>query len=167
RAADLDVPPAPAEAVVSGQIRCRESAVYVLQFHTVGQPARVATGARVLDRDSDVRITVHVGFPKHLGISEEQHPVRTPIIEDVGKHIDIHELAVGDASADLPILPPCMPQAYRRLSCESPDAEHIEFEDPLDRPVIGRELSPRAETALPRAEIEVAVPAELVMKAGE
>src|SRR6185369_15930332 len=105
----------------------------------------------------DVRITVHVGFPKHLGISKEQHSVRAPVIEDVRKHIHIHELAVGQASADLPPLPPRMAQPYRRLSRKRPDAEHVELEDSLDRPAIGHQLSLGAESALPRAEIEVAV----------
>src|SRR5262249_39125610 len=70
RASNLDVAPTPTHAVVPGQIGCWEAGEDVRQFDTIGDAARVAAGAWILDCDPDVGVLRGIGFVEHLCVAE-------------------------------------------------------------------------------------------------
>src|SRR5207342_12111 len=144
------------------EVRRREPGLDVLQLHTIRIDAAVAARAGCFDGDAGIRIAVTIRLPEHLHVAEEEHPVRAPVVDDVRKDIDVHELAVGLAGAYLLPLPPRVAQADGRLAGVAADAEHVELELSFHGAVGGRHLALDAEATLAHAQIKVAILPELI-----
>ena len=130
---------------MTGEVGRREPGLDVLQLHAIRVDAAVAARAGRFDGDAGIRIAVTIRLPEHLHVAEEEHPVRAPVVDDVRKDIDVHELTVGLTGADLLPLSPRVAQADGRLAGVGADAEHVELELPLHRAVRRRHLALDAE----------------------
>ena len=163
-AAALDVALLALHADVAGDVGHREPRLDVLELDAVGVHARIAAGARRLNRRRGLPLLVVAEFVEHLRVPEEEHAVRPPVVDDVREHVDVHELAVRLAGADLLPLPPGVTETNRREARVPADAEHVELELTLDVAVRGRQLALDTEPALARAQIEAPVLAELLLE---
>src|SRR5262249_17253208 len=115
RSTDLQIAQLSAETHVTGQIGHRKTADDVRQLDAILETSFVTAGARVLERNFQFRVTVE-RLPEDLCVAEESHSVGTPVVENVGKHVHVHERAGGLTTSDLLPLPPGMQELKRRLS---------------------------------------------------
>ena len=88
--------------------------------------------------------------PADLHVAPEHHAVRSPVVDRVGEHVDVHEDAVGLADQQRAPFTVRVTQSERRLARVRSDAEQVERELELDRIVSlgGRHRALDAETAL-------------------
>src|SRR5262249_17980336 len=122
---------------------------------------QVSARAGPLQRDLKIGLAVFDRLPEHQHVPEEDHPVRSPVIEDVGKDVDVHERTPELPAAELAPLSPREPQPNRRQSRVDADAAHVELELREGIAVFGRRAHLDAKATLTSAEIRVAVRIEL------
>ena len=113
--------------------------------------AGVAARARPLEREGDCAVAVIVPAARRPDVAEEQHPVRSPVIEDVREDVEIHERALELARRRPAPIAVRVPQTNRRLARIDADAEHVEVEHALDVAVVVGMSPFDAEAALARA----------------
>ena len=161
-AGDLDVAPAAAHPVLAGEVGGREPRLDVLQLDAVRVHALVAAGARPLDREGEARVALD-GHPAHLHVAEEHHARRSPVLDRVREHVDVHERAPVLPGAEGAQLAVGVPQPERRLAGVDARAEQLELELRLQLAELGRRRRPHAEPALAHAGERAAVLAELLV----
>src|SRR5262245_13697242 len=87
---NLNVPPIAIEAHVPREVWEVEPWSDALQLDSILKYTLIAACARPFDRDCH-RVLSFERHPAKLHIAEENHSVWTPVLDRVGKHIDIHE----------------------------------------------------------------------------
>src|SRR6185369_5127608 len=104
-------------------------------------------------------------LPEHLHVAKEEHPVRTPVLEDVRKDVDIHEGAVRLSGAEFSPLTVDVARTNGELPLIRPHTEQVVLEYHLERRALWRGNGrPHPESRLPSTDPGVAVGAELVLE---
>jgi hypothetical protein len=162
-ARQLDVSPLLAVVVFGGEIRVREPRLHILQLDAARIHALIGTGSRPLERDRHARVALD-GHPPHLNVAKEHHPGRPPVLERVGKDVDVHERTPRLTGAEVPQLSIGVSEPERRLSGIHARAEQLELERGLEVTEWRRSGPFDAEPRLADAEERVAIGRELVLE---
>ena len=164
---DLHVAEPGGAAIVRREVGEREAPHDAVELDPVLVDPLVTARAGALQRHLEVRSPLPVRRPPELDIPEEDHPVRTPVLDRVREHVHVHEGAVRLPDAELAQLPPSVPEPDRRLSRVGPGAVHVELEMGVELAERGRGVALDGEPALPHPGEEAAVAAELILEGGE
>src|SRR5215467_5170068 len=95
-----------------GQI---ELGFYALQLDPVSIDSLIGASAGSLGCENQAQAIISDWHPADLHIAEEDHAVRSPVLDRVGEDVYVHERAPGLPSPDRPKFAVRMPQTEGRL----------------------------------------------------
>ena len=104
----------------------------LLKLDAIREDACVATRAGTFECERQLVGRIGNHLPEHLHVSEEQHSIRSPVVENVWKDIVVHELAGQLSGAKSAPLAVGVAKSNRRLPRVDADAEHVELEPHVD-----------------------------------
>src|SRR5262249_54524549 len=89
--------------------------------------------AGLLDRNGEPILVLLVGSPAQLRIAQEYHAVRSPVVDDVGEDVEVHEQTCRLPGEYLIPFAVRIAQTDGRLPGIDTHAEHVELKAKLDR----------------------------------
>src|SRR6185436_1475836 len=99
----------------------------VREIEPVAELALIGACTRSLEGDRQAGVALDRHVPD-LDVTEERHPVRTPVLERVREHVDVHEGAPGLARPELAQLAISVAEAKRGLARVDARTEELPFE---------------------------------------
>src|SRR5262249_39469855 len=130
---------------------------------------RVDIVAGFLDGERKLIGLGSVRRPAYLRGPDEHHAGRPPVVDDVRKHVDVHEAGVRLSAEQLTPLAVGVTQTNRGLTGVGADTEHVELELEVQRrqPLARRQCALDPESALLDADVPLSVGAELPLGSGD
>src|SRR5262249_24238806 len=116
------------------------------------------------ERDHEIGLLAGPWRVTELGVPEEHHSVRPPILDDVRKDVGVHEDTPRLAGANFSPLPPSVADSEYGFAGIHTDAEELKFKDGSDFGMRRRKVAFEAEAALADAGKPVPIVAELQRK---
>src|SRR5579862_3057334 len=87
------------------------------KLDSIGIGAPVCACSRSLSGQPDLQVIPVDRHPAKLNIAKEHHAARSPILQRIWEHVDVHERTPTLPGPDLANLAPCMTEAKRCLAC--------------------------------------------------